>query len=139
MSLFDEELPTAYEYNGKSYEMHTDFREWIRFELLMTDPDILPQKSLPCLQGSSFPLFRPTRGLMSLSSGFTPAEKSRLRSRTENPTYHNRRKRMPPSIHLSMTTAIFMRLFLNNTELTLQRSNICTGGNSVHYSRLCTM
>ena len=41
MSLFDAELPMQYEYEGVTYEMHTDFREWIRFELLMTDPDIL--------------------------------------------------------------------------------------------------
>ena len=34
MSLFDEELPMGYEYGGRVYEMHTDFREWIRFELL---------------------------------------------------------------------------------------------------------
>lgn len=59
MSLFDEELPTAYEYNGKSYEMHTDFREWIRFELLMTDPDILPQKKPALLTRLIFPIVPP--------------------------------------------------------------------------------
>lgn len=33
-------LPSAYEYNGKIYEMQTDFREWIKFDLLITDEDI---------------------------------------------------------------------------------------------------
>lgn len=27
-------LPSAYEYNGRRYEMQTDFREWIKFDLL---------------------------------------------------------------------------------------------------------
>ena len=35
--LSDEPLPTAFEYDGTVYEMHTDFREWIKFEMLMTD------------------------------------------------------------------------------------------------------
>lgn len=33
-------LPSAYEYNGMVYEMQTDFREWIKFDLLLTDEDI---------------------------------------------------------------------------------------------------
>ena len=33
-------LPSAYEYNGKIYEMQTDFREWIKFDILLTDEDI---------------------------------------------------------------------------------------------------
>lgn len=41
--LSDEPLPTAFEYDDTVYEMHTDFREWIKFEMLMTDEDI-PQE-----------------------------------------------------------------------------------------------
>ena len=59
MSLFDEELPMEYEYDGVQYEMHTDFREWIRFELLMTDPDILPREKPPLLARLIFPIVPP--------------------------------------------------------------------------------
>lgn len=59
MSLFDEELPMAYEYDGMTYEMHTDFREWIRFELLMTDPDILPREKPLLLARLIFPIVPP--------------------------------------------------------------------------------
>lgn len=34
-------LPSAYEYDGRVYEVQTDFREWIKFEMLLTDPDII--------------------------------------------------------------------------------------------------
>lgn len=40
MNLFNDALPTAYEYGGRVYEFQTDFREWIKFELLLTDSDI---------------------------------------------------------------------------------------------------
>lgn len=63
MSLFDEELPTAYEYNGVEYEMHTDFREWIRFELLMTDPDIIPREKPMLLARLIFPVVPPDPNL----------------------------------------------------------------------------
>lgn len=33
-------LPSAYEYNGRIYEMQTDFRDWIKFDMLFTDEDI---------------------------------------------------------------------------------------------------
>ena len=59
MSLFDEVLPMEYEYDGVTYEMHTDFREWIRFELLMTDPDIIPQEKPLLLARLIFPVVPP--------------------------------------------------------------------------------
>lgn len=59
MSLFDEELPMQYEYDGVTYEMHTDFREWIRFELLMADPDILPREKPLLLARLIFPIVPP--------------------------------------------------------------------------------
>ncbi|MCX4257493.1 MAG: bacteriophage Gp15 family protein [Oscillospiraceae bacterium] len=40
MNLLYEELPAVYEYGGKQYEIRTDFRNWIRFELLFTDWDV---------------------------------------------------------------------------------------------------
>ncbi len=40
MNLMYEELPAVYEYGGKQYEIRTDFRNWIRFELLFTDWDV---------------------------------------------------------------------------------------------------
>lgn len=63
MSLFDEPLPTSYEYNGVEYEMHTDFREWIRFELLMTDPDIIPRDKPLLLARLIFPVVPPDPNL----------------------------------------------------------------------------
>lgn len=52
MSLFEKEtLPSAFEFDGRVYDMHTDFREWIKFESLMLDEDIMPQdKGLMLLQ-----------------------------------------------------------------------------------------
>ncbi len=63
MSLFDEELPMQYEYEGVTYEMQTDFREWIRFELLMTDPDILPDAKPLYLAHLIFPVIPPDPAL----------------------------------------------------------------------------
>lgn len=40
MNIFNNALPHAFEYDGRVYEMQTDFREWIKFELLLTDRDI---------------------------------------------------------------------------------------------------
>ena len=113
MSLFDEPLPTSYEYNGVTYEMHTDFREWIRFELLMTDPDIIPHEKPLLLARLIFPVVPPDPNLS--ESGFTAVEENRPRS---SPERLFRRKKVPPSTRLSMTTAIFMRHFWSSTVLT---------------------
>lgn len=45
MSLLFEfdELPDVYEQNGKTYRFHSDYREWMRFETLITDSDV-PEK-----------------------------------------------------------------------------------------------
>ncbi len=40
MNLLYEKLPAVYEYGGKQYDIRTDFRDWIRFELLFTDWDV---------------------------------------------------------------------------------------------------
>lgn len=40
MSIIIDALPSAYEYDGRVYDMQTDFREWMKFELLLTDTDI---------------------------------------------------------------------------------------------------
>lgn len=63
MNLFDDTLPTEYEYDGVTYEMHTDFREWIKFELLITDPDILPREKPPLLARLIFPVVPPDPAL----------------------------------------------------------------------------
>ncbi len=34
------DFPTAFESGGKQYPIHTDFREWIRFESLLTNSDV---------------------------------------------------------------------------------------------------
>ncbi len=34
------EFPTVFESKGKKYPIHTDFREWIRFESLLTNSDV---------------------------------------------------------------------------------------------------
>ncbi|MBP1560366.1 MAG: bacteriophage Gp15 family protein [Oscillospiraceae bacterium] len=43
MNLLIDTLPLAYEFGGRVYKMQTDFREWIKFELLFTDKDITPK------------------------------------------------------------------------------------------------
>ena len=48
-------LPYAYEYNGRVYEMQTDFREWIKFELLLRDPDIIMEDKIRRLEEIIFP------------------------------------------------------------------------------------
>lgn len=46
MNLFNDTLPTVYEFAGRVYELRTDFRDWIRFELLLTNEDIpVPDKT----------------------------------------------------------------------------------------------
>ena len=59
MNMFIDPLPSAYEYEGRIYEMRTDFREWIRFELLLTDKDIPYQDKFGLLQKIIFPVVPP--------------------------------------------------------------------------------
>ncbi len=59
MNMFIDPLPSAYEYEGRIYEMRTDFREWIRFELLLTDKDIPYKDKFGLLQKIIFPVVPP--------------------------------------------------------------------------------
>lgn len=108
MSLFDEELPTAYEYNGVEYEMHTDFREWIRFELLMTDPDIIPRDKPMLLARLIFPIVPPDQKLSEFIIWFYSCGRKPPKIKSRKAVSQ---KKVPPSTRLSMTTAIFMRRF----------------------------
>lgn len=49
--IFNQELPTHY--NDKPF--HTDFREWIRFELLMCDKDLREEIKIPVALQMIFP------------------------------------------------------------------------------------
>lgn len=63
MNLFYDDLPTSYEFDGTVYEFHSDFREWIKFELLMTDEDIpLADKKLLLIK-LIFPVIPPDPAL----------------------------------------------------------------------------
>lgn len=42
ISIYDNDLPDTITVDGADYLIRTDFREWIKFELLMLDPDIPP-------------------------------------------------------------------------------------------------
>lgn len=53
-NLFCREPPTAYEYGGKRYEINSDFRCWIRFELLISDEDISPREKRGVLERIAF-------------------------------------------------------------------------------------
>lgn len=55
-NLLSGNLPSAYEYNGRVYEMQTDFREWIKFDLLITDEDILMKDKIRRLIEMIFPV-----------------------------------------------------------------------------------
>lgn len=55
MSIFNDPLPESYEFDGRIYPFQTDFREWIKFELLMTDTDIAPRDKAYTLQRIIFP------------------------------------------------------------------------------------
>ena len=55
-SVLNSSLPSAYEYNGRVYEMQTDFREWIKFELLLTDGDVCMDDKIRRLQEIIFPV-----------------------------------------------------------------------------------
>ena len=59
MSLLYEELPAVYEYGGKQYEIRTDFRDWIRFELLFTDRDVPMRDKKRALLQIIFPIVPP--------------------------------------------------------------------------------
>lgn len=90
MSLFTEPLPIRYEFEGKTYEMHTDFREWMRFEMLMLDEDILPDERASLLFKLIFPVVPPDPELGSFliwfySCGRKPNKvKSRKASKHKN-------------------------------------------------------
>ena len=57
-------LPSAYEYGGRVYEMQTDFREWIKFEMLLTDQDIILEDKLLRLEEIIFPVIPGDPGLL---------------------------------------------------------------------------
>lgn len=52
-------LPDKFEFDGAVYDMHTDFREWIKFEMLMMDEDIPSQDKGNLLLQLIFPLVPP--------------------------------------------------------------------------------
>ncbi len=54
INLFCREPPTAYEYDGVKYDINSDFRYWIRFELLISDEDISPREKRGVLQEIAF-------------------------------------------------------------------------------------
>ncbi|MCH5349197.1 MAG: bacteriophage Gp15 family protein [Oscillospiraceae bacterium] len=55
ISVLKGTLPSAYEYDGRVYEMRTDFREWMKFELLLNDEDICMQDKIYQLKEIVFP------------------------------------------------------------------------------------
>ena len=63
-------LPSAYEYDGRVYEMQTDFREWIKFELLLTDPDIIMEAKVRRLEEIIFPEVPKDAGLWNFITWF---------------------------------------------------------------------
>ena len=63
MSLLIDALPSSYEYGGRVYELKTDFRDWIRFELLLTDEDIPVPDKAPKLLEMIFPVIPPDEKL----------------------------------------------------------------------------
>ena len=86
MNLFNNTLPTEYEYGGRVYEFQTDFREWIKFELLLTDSDIPITDKARRLTEIIFPTVPPderlwefllwlwllmVNGLLSMTTSFT--------------------------------------------------------------------
>lgn len=52
-------MPTRYYFDGKYYDFHTDFREWIRFEGLVFNGDIPEQYRLPLMIRLIFPHEQP--------------------------------------------------------------------------------
>lgn len=63
MSLLIDTLPKSYEFGGRVYEMRTDFRFWIRFELLLTNEDIpVPDKTQSLIE-IIFPVIPPDERL----------------------------------------------------------------------------
>ena len=62
-NLFNDTLPTEYEYGGRVYEFQTDFREWIKFELLLTDRDIAMTDKARRLTEIIFPTVPPDEKL----------------------------------------------------------------------------
>jgi len=59
MNLLYEKLPAVYEYGGKQYDIRTDFRDWIRFELLFTDRDVPMRDKKSALLRIIFPTVPP--------------------------------------------------------------------------------
>lgn len=64
MSLLIDTLPKGYEFGGRVYEMRTDFRDWIRFELLLTNEDIPIDDKTQSLMEMIFPVIPPDEKLL---------------------------------------------------------------------------
>ena len=55
MNILINPLPMNYQYNGIEYPFHTDFREWIKVELIMADEEILPNEKAGIIASIIFP------------------------------------------------------------------------------------
>ncbi len=54
INLFCREPPMSYEFDGVRYKINSDFRYWIRFELLISDEDISPREKRGALEKIAF-------------------------------------------------------------------------------------
>ncbi|MCH5192984.1 MAG: bacteriophage Gp15 family protein [Oscillospiraceae bacterium] len=79
-------LPAAYEYGDRVYELQTDFRDWIRFDLLLTDPDICIGEKAEKLKEIIFPVVPDDDNIMDFIMWFYNCGETRQQSGEKNQT-----------------------------------------------------
>lgn len=122
---------------GREYDFHSDFREWMRYELLMTDGDVDDSLRYGLAADIIFPpeqhipLTRKTADFLRwfYHCGDPPKENA-----AADDDYFLE-SRLP--YNLMRTSRISMRRLSNSTALTLLQLIICTGGRSGGCSAPC--
>lgn len=129
MNILLDPVPTTIEISGSRYEINSDYRISILFEMLLMDPEVPDSQS--CTRDSNYtiqPYQTTFRGPLKECCGFTAAVK-------------NWRGKLDlgedriPSIRMTTTTRISTLHFWINMGLTCKMWPICIGGSSKHCFR----
>ena len=88
--LFDNDLPCEVEYGGETYPINSDFRDWMRFEILMLDKDV-PDRVKPMLANRLiFPAVPPadtTKFLLWFYNPFSGGKEQKKKTNRKNQPY----------------------------------------------------
>ena len=124
-NILTDRLPDSVEVNGKTYPVHTSFRDWISFFFLHEDADLtdIEKVTLAMNRGTKQPLIRRCRNLLPANVCQSPNEKQR--------------EHVPlPFFRICMTACICILIFCDTIKSTC-RQHRCTGLHLTHYLKGC--